>query len=65
MKANALFELGMDLEARVAEGAGCVAEPRSTTQKEENNSAAASVFLQTTAWITSSRRKGSTALVRI
>ncbi|MCX2721731.1 adenosylmethionine decarboxylase [Roseibium salinum] len=44
MKANALFELGMDLEARVAEGAGCVAEPRSTTQKEENNSAAASVF---------------------
>ncbi|MEP3049272.1 MAG: adenosylmethionine decarboxylase [Roseibium sp.] len=36
MESNALFELGMDLEARVAEDAICVAEPRSTTQREEN-----------------------------
>ncbi len=35
MKADALFQLGMDLEARVAEGAQSVAEPRSTTQKED------------------------------
>ena len=41
MESNALFELGMDLEARVAEDAICVAEPRSTTQKEENVSTAA------------------------
>ncbi len=41
MESNALFELGMDLEARVAEDARCVAEPRSTTQKEENVSTAA------------------------
>ncbi|MEM9630671.1 MAG: adenosylmethionine decarboxylase [Pseudomonadota bacterium] len=41
MESNALFELGMDLEARVAEDANCVAEPRSTTQKEENVSTAA------------------------
>ena len=45
MKSNALFELGMDLEARVAEDAISVAEPRSTTQKEDNVSTAASVYL--------------------
>ena len=42
MESNALFELGMDLEARVAEDAYGVAEPRSTTQKEENVSKMAS-----------------------
>ncbi len=45
MESNALFELGMDLEVRVAEDAACVAEPRSTTQKEENVlTAAAGVY---------------------
>lgn len=44
MESNALFELGMDLEARVAEDANSVAEPRSTTQKEENVSTAAAVY---------------------
>ncbi|MFN3253593.1 adenosylmethionine decarboxylase [Roseibium album] len=45
MESNALFELGMDLEVRVAEDATCVAEPRSTTQKEENVlTAAAGVY---------------------
>ncbi|MBO6758773.1 MAG: adenosylmethionine decarboxylase [Roseibium sp.] len=37
MNNAALFQLGMDLEARVEEGAVCVAEPRSTTQKEDLN----------------------------
>jgi S-adenosylmethionine decarboxylase len=41
MESNALFELGMDLEARVAEDAYGVAEPRSTTQREENVSTVA------------------------
>ncbi|WP_150494043.1 adenosylmethionine decarboxylase [Roseibium aquae] len=40
MPKTALFQLGMDLEARVAEGANSVAEPRSTTQKEDHTSAA-------------------------
>jgi len=40
MPKTALFQLGMDLEARVAEGAISVAEPRSTTQKEDFTSAA-------------------------
>jgi len=45
MESNALFELGMDLEARVEEGANRAAEPRSTTQKEENVlSASAAVY---------------------
>ncbi|WP_051644497.1 adenosylmethionine decarboxylase [Labrenzia sp. DG1229] len=45
MESNALFELGMDLEVRVAEDAACVAEPRSTTQREENVlTAAAGVY---------------------
>jgi S-adenosylmethionine decarboxylase len=35
MENVALFQLGMDLEAQVEEGAISVAEPRSTTQKEE------------------------------
>jgi len=37
----ALFQLGMDLEARVEEDAFCVAEPRSTTQKEDKKIAPA------------------------
>lgn len=41
MESNALFELGMDLAARVEEDAASVAEPRSTTQKEENVSSVA------------------------
>lgn len=39
MPNTALFQLGMDLAARVEEGTNCVAGPRSTTQKEELNSA--------------------------
>ncbi|GAB4517331.1 MAG: adenosylmethionine decarboxylase [Roseibium sp.] len=44
MKTNALFELGMDLAARVGEDAVSVAEPRSTTQKEENVSTVAAAI---------------------
>ena len=45
MESNALFELGMDLEARVAEDVFDVAEPRSTTQKEEEVFTAAKAVL--------------------
>ncbi|WP_150523989.1 adenosylmethionine decarboxylase [Roseibium sediminis] len=40
MPKTALFQLGMDLEARVEEDTIRVAEPRSTTQKEDHTSAA-------------------------
>ena len=39
MPKTALFQLGMDLEARVEEDTIRVAEPRSTTQKEDHTSA--------------------------
>ncbi|MTH99559.1 adenosylmethionine decarboxylase [Roseibium sp. RKSG952] len=41
MKTSALVELGMDLEARAAEGAKRVAEPRSISQSEDNKTAPA------------------------